>query len=90
MINKNKVLYLQRQTIYFTIMKKDLLKILFKVIVYAIGLLAAYFGVSAFASCSISREFKHTGVGYFQYYDTLHIHGTNKLYKDSRRYAVPR
>lgn len=71
-------------------MKKDLLKILFKVIVYAIGLLAAYFGVSAFASCSISREFKHTGVGYFQYYDTLHIHGTNKLYKDSGRYAVPR
>lgn len=71
-------------------MKKDLLKILFKVIVYAIGLLAAYFGFSAFASCSISREFKHTGVGYFQYYDTLHIHGTNKLYKDSRSYAVPR
>lgn len=71
-------------------MKKDLLKILIKVIVYAIGLLAAYFGVSAFASCSISREFKHNGVGYFQYYDTLHIHGTNKLYKDSRRYAVPR
>lgn len=71
-------------------MKKDLLKILFKVIVYAIGLLAAYFGVSAFASCSISREFKHTGVGYFQYYDTLHIHGSNKLYKDFRSYAVPR
>lgn len=71
-------------------MKKDLLKILVKVIIYALGLLAAYFGVSAVASCSISREFNHSGVGYFQYYDTLHIHGTNKLYKDSRRYAVPR
>lgn len=71
-------------------MKKDLLKILVKVIIYALGLLAAYFGVSAVASCSISREFKHSGVGYFQYYDTLHIHGTNKLYKDSRKYAVPR
>lgn len=71
-------------------MKKELIKILIKVLIYALTLLGAYFGVSAVASCSISREFKHCGVGYFQYYDTLHIHGTNKLYKDSRRYAVPR
>lgn len=71
-------------------MKKDLFKILIKVLIYALTLVGAYFGVSSVASCSISREFKHSGVGYFQYYDTLHIHGTNNLYKDSRKYAVPR
>lgn len=60
-------------------MKKDLLKILIKVIIYALGLLAAYFGVSAVASCSVHREFRHTGTGYFQYFDTLHVHGNNSV-----------
>ena len=60
-------------------MKKDLLKILLKVIIYALGLLAAYFGVSSLASCSVHREFRHTGTGYFQYFDTLHVHGNKFL-----------
>lgn len=56
-------------------MKKDLLKILLKVIIYAIGLLAAYFGVSSLSSCSVNRQATHQGTGYFQYYDTIHVHG---------------
>lgn len=60
-------------------MKKDLLKILIKVIIYALGLLAAYFGVSAFTSCSMHRDFNHSGTGYFQYYDTIHVHGQSSV-----------
>lgn len=60
-------------------MKKDLLKILFKVIIYALGLLAAYFGVSSLASCSVNRQATHQGTGYFQYFDTLHVHGQSSV-----------
>jgi hypothetical protein len=60
-------------------MKKDLLKILLKVIIYALGLLAAYFGVSSLASCSVNRQATHQGTGYFQYFDTLHVHGQSNI-----------
>ena len=60
-------------------MKKDLLKILLKVIIYALGLLAAYFGVSSLSSCSVNRSATHQGTGYFQYYDTIHVHGQSNI-----------
>ena len=60
-------------------MKKDLLKILLKVIIYALGLLAAYFGVSSLVSCSVNRQATHQGTGYFQYFDTLHVHGQSYI-----------
>ena len=60
-------------------MKKDLLKILLKVIIYALGLLAAYFGVTSLTSCSVNRSASHQGTGYFQYFDTLHVHGQSNI-----------
>lgn len=60
-------------------MKKDLLKILLKVIIYALGLLAAYFGVTSLSSCSVNRSATHQGTGYFQYFDTLHVHGHSNI-----------
>lgn len=60
-------------------MKKDLLKILLKVIIYALGLLATYFGVSSLVSCSVNRQANHQGTGYFQYFDTLHVHGQSNI-----------
>lgn len=60
-------------------MKKDLLKILLKVIIYALGLLATYFGVSSLVSCSVNRQATHQGTGYFQYFDTLHVHGQSNI-----------
>lgn len=42
-------------------MKKDILVILLKVLAYAIGLLLAYFGVSALASCSVSHDLNASG-----------------------------
>lgn len=37
-------------------MKKDLLVIVIKVAIYALGLVAAYFGVTSLASCTYSRS----------------------------------
>lgn len=37
-------------------MKKDLLVIIIKVAIYALGLVAAYFGVTSLSSCTFSRS----------------------------------
>ena len=37
-------------------MKKDIIKIIIQVALYALGLIAAYFGVSTMTSCSTSRN----------------------------------
>lgn len=37
-------------------MKKDLLVIAIKVAIYALGLVAAYFGVTSLSSCTYSRS----------------------------------
>ena len=60
-------------------MKIDLLKILLRVLIYALGLLAAYFGVTSLSSCSVNRSATHQGTGYFQYFDTLRVHGQSNI-----------
>lgn len=42
-------------------MKKEILKIIFKVVLYALGLIAAYFGVSTMTSCSTSHNVVASG-----------------------------
>ena len=42
--------------LYITIMKKDLLVIAIKVAIYALGLVAAYLGVTSLSSCTYSRS----------------------------------
>lgn len=37
-------------------MKKDIIKIIIQVALYALGLIAAYFGVSTMTSCSTSHN----------------------------------
>ena len=61
-------------------MKTDLFKIFIKVLIYALGLLATYFGVSSLTSCSVDRHLIHQGTGYFQYFDTLHVSGYSNVY----------
>lgn len=60
-------------------MNKEIINIIIKVIIYALGLLAAYFGVTSLSSCSVSRQAFHQGTGYFQYYDTLHVNGYSDI-----------
>ena len=42
--------------LYLCTMKKELLQIIIKVALYALGLIAAYFGVSSMTSCSTSHN----------------------------------
>lgn len=41
---------------YLCTMKKEIIKIIIKVALYALGLIAAYFGVSTMTSCSTSHN----------------------------------
>lgn len=42
-------------------MKKEIVKIIIKVALYALGLIAAYFGVSTMTSCSTSHNVDASG-----------------------------
>ena len=42
--------------LYLCTMKKEIIKIIIKVALYALGLIAAYFGVSAMTSCSTTHN----------------------------------
>ena len=46
---------------YFCTMKKEIVKIIIKVALYALGLIAAYFGVSTMTSCSTSHNVAVSG-----------------------------
>lgn len=41
--------------------KKELLKILIKVLMYALGLFGAYLGVTSLASCTVQRDVQVKG-----------------------------
>lgn len=46
---------------YLCTMKNDIVKIIIKVALYALGLIAAYFGVSTMTSCSTSHNVVASG-----------------------------
>lgn len=46
---------------YLCGMKKEIIKIIIKVALYALGLIAAYFGVSTMTSCSTSHNVVASG-----------------------------
>lgn len=46
---------------YLCTMNKEILKIIIKVALYALGLIAAYFGVSSMTSCSTSHNVVASG-----------------------------
>lgn len=46
---------------YLCAMKKEIVKIIIKVALYALGLIAAYFGVSTMTSCSTSHNVAASG-----------------------------
>ena len=47
--------------LYFCTMKKEIIKIIIKVALYALGLIAAYFGVTSMTSCSTSHNVAVSG-----------------------------
>lgn len=57
-------------------MKKDLLIILVKVLIYALGLIAAYLGVTSLTSCSSSRNVDVHGRATIVTLDTTFVNHT--------------
>ena len=57
-------------------MKKEFLKIVIKVLIYALTLIGGYLGVSALSSCSASHHLQVDGSGIVITHDTTRIsHG---------------
>lgn len=57
-------------------MKIEFIKIIIKVAIYALGLIAAYFGVTSLTSCSTSHSVSSSGVSRIVTIDTTYVkHG---------------
>lgn len=57
-------------------MNKEIIKIVIKVLIYALGLIGSYLGISALTSCSTSHHFQVDGSGVVITHDTTFIrHG---------------
>ena len=54
-------------------MNKEIIKIIIKVLIYALGLIGTYFGVSAMTSCTVQRNFDSSGRGTVIIADTTHL-----------------
>lgn len=65
-------------------MNKDLIKLIVKIILYIITAVAAYFGVSAFTSCTAQRNIVTRGHGMVVTYDTIYINHDGNYQLDIR------
>lgn len=54
-------------------MKKEILKIVIKVLIYALGLIGSYLGISALTSCTSSRAVEFHGRGTVILQDTTFV-----------------
>ena len=54
-------------------MKKEILQIIIKVLIYALGLIAAYLGVTSLSSCTFSRSSVVNGRATIITVDTTYI-----------------
>lgn len=60
-------------------MKKEILQIIIKVVIYALGLIAAYLGVTSLSSCTYSRSTIGDGRATIITVDTTYIKHTGTL-----------
>lgn len=63
-------------------MKQDILKIVIKVLIYALGLIGSYLGISALSSCSSSRVVELKGRGYVIIHDTTTVLHSKDFYRN--------
>ena len=61
-------------TFNFIIMNKEIIKIVIKVLIYALGLIGSYLGISALASCSSSHSVEGSGKTTIVTTDTTYIY----------------
>lgn len=70
-------------------MKKEIVKIIIKVALYALSLIAAYFGVSTMTSCSTSHNVSVRGRATIVTVDTTYVkHGGFVRSKDFKAYGT--
>lgn len=62
-------------------MNKEIIKIIIKVLIYALGLIGSYFGITALTSCSSSRAVQFHGRGTVIFQDTTHIDHTSDYFR---------
>lgn len=62
------------------IMRKDIIKIIIKVLLYALGLIGSYFGVSALSSCTVQRTSQCVGRSRIIITDTTDIEHTGEIW----------
>lgn len=61
-------------------MKKEIIKIVIKVLIYALGLIGSYFGISALTSCSAQRTSQSVGRARIIITDTTDIKHTGEIW----------
>lgn len=54
-------------------MKKEVLKIVIKVLIYALTLVGGYLGISSLSSCSTSHNVETTGITRIHVTDTTYV-----------------
>ena len=66
-------------------MNKEVIKIIIKVLIYVLGLVGTYFGVSAMTSCTVQRDLTSSGRGTVIVCDTTHlVHSGSWFFKKVR------
>lgn len=63
-------------------MKKEVLIIIIKVLIYALGLIGSAFGISALTSCSSSRAVQFHGRGVVIIQDTTFLEHSSDYYRN--------
>lgn len=63
-------------------MKKEFLKIVIKVLIYALGLIGSYLGISALTSCSSSRAVQVHGRGSVIIQDTTFVEHSSDYFRN--------
>ena len=63
-------------------MKKEFLKIVIKVLIYVLGLIGSYLGISALTSCSSSRAVQFHGRGVVTIQDTTFIEHSSDYFRN--------
>ena len=63
-------------------MKKDIFKIIIKVLIYAFGLIGSYIGISSLTSCSSSRAVQFHGRGIVLIQDTTFVEHSSDYFRN--------
>jgi hypothetical protein len=62
-------------------MKKEIFIIVFKVFIYALGLIGSYLGITALTSCSSNRAVECSGKTTILIHDTTHIQHSSDYFR---------